>query len=223
MTDLGITMEDLSDSRLMIQGFNLNSECAIGIIRLDLVNGELTSSTLFHVIDTHTSYKMLLGRPRLHENGGSRINPPSMFEISSWRRELKINGDVKPFSTVDSYFVDAKFFEDDEPSSEMFPSRIPSTGKWGTNKNGDIPSSSSSSESATSEMQQQKCKAKVKEEVVDQPMKAIKKTITTPVLRYIPKSYRKEGKSSIAGCQVMKVEIKKEKRVDETTLQSLNQ
>ncbi|XP_057251982.1 uncharacterized protein LOC130591977 [Beta vulgaris subsp. vulgaris] len=69
MIDLGITMEDLSDSRLMIQGFNLNSQRAIGIIRLNLVMGELTSSTLFHVIDTKTSYKMLLGRPWLHENG----------------------------------------------------------------------------------------------------------------------------------------------------------
>ncbi|KAL0345812.1 UNVERIFIED_CONTAM: hypothetical protein Sradi_4412500 [Sesamum radiatum] len=66
---LGITSEDLSHSRLTIQGFNQGTQRAVGMTRLDLTVGELKASTLFHVIDTRTSYKMLLGSPWLHENG----------------------------------------------------------------------------------------------------------------------------------------------------------
>ena len=42
-------------------------------------------------------------------------------------------------------------------------------------------------------MQQKKCMEEVNEEVVAQPIKAMKNAVTTPVLRYIPKSRRKEG------------------------------
>ncbi|XP_057246772.1 uncharacterized protein LOC130589519 [Beta vulgaris subsp. vulgaris] len=50
----------------------------------------------------------------------------------------------------------------------------------------------------------------------------MKNSVTTPVLRYIPKSRRKEGESPFAGHQVMKVDQRK-KKVDETTLQCLKQ
>ena len=47
----------------MIQGFNQGGQRAIGMIRLELATGELSSNTLFHVIDAKTSYNVLLGRP----------------------------------------------------------------------------------------------------------------------------------------------------------------
>ena len=61
MKELGITTEELSHSRLMIQGFNQGGQRAVGVIRLDLLINEMTSSTLFHIIDSKTSYNMLLG------------------------------------------------------------------------------------------------------------------------------------------------------------------
>ena len=39
----------------MIQGFNQGGQRAIGMIRLELVTGELSLKTLFHVIDAKTS------------------------------------------------------------------------------------------------------------------------------------------------------------------------
>ena len=61
MKRLGITMNELTQSRLMIQGFNQGGQQAIGMIRLELVISELSSNTLFHVIVAKTSYSVLLG------------------------------------------------------------------------------------------------------------------------------------------------------------------
>jgi len=58
--DLGITIEELSKSQTMIQGFNLEGQHAIDMIRVKLVMGDLSTSPSFHVIDTKTSYKLLL-------------------------------------------------------------------------------------------------------------------------------------------------------------------
>ena len=66
MKRLGIAMKELTRSRLMIQGFNKGGQQAIGMNRLELVTGELSSNTLFHVIDAKTSYNILLERPWLH-------------------------------------------------------------------------------------------------------------------------------------------------------------
>ena len=39
------------------------------MIRLELIIGDLKASALFHVIDSRTTYKLLLGRPWIHGNG----------------------------------------------------------------------------------------------------------------------------------------------------------
>ena len=69
MRRLGLTMEELSHSRLVIQGFNQGGERVIGMIHLELIIGELTSNVLFHIIDVKTTYNMLLGHPWIHGNG----------------------------------------------------------------------------------------------------------------------------------------------------------
>jgi len=69
MCELGITIEEHSKSQTMIQGFNLDGQRAIGIIRVKLVMGDLSTSSIFYVIDAKTSYKLLLGQPWLHEHG----------------------------------------------------------------------------------------------------------------------------------------------------------
>ena len=67
--DLGITIEVFSKSRTMLQGFNLKGQHTIGMIRVKLVMGKVLTSSIFHLIDAKTSYKLLLGQPWLHEHG----------------------------------------------------------------------------------------------------------------------------------------------------------
>jgi len=63
MNDLGITMEELSKSRTMIQGFNLEGQRAIIMIRNKLIVGDLSTSSIFYIINAKTSECLLLGRP----------------------------------------------------------------------------------------------------------------------------------------------------------------
>ena len=111
MIDLGITVEELSKSRTMIQGFNLEGQRAIDMIRVELIMGDLTTSSIFHIIDAKTSYRLLLGRPWLHEHG---IVASTLHQCLKYYRdgEKKISGDVKPFTKAESHLADAGFFEE---------------------------------------------------------------------------------------------------------------
>ncbi|KAL0423526.1 UNVERIFIED_CONTAM: hypothetical protein Sradi_0887400 [Sesamum radiatum] len=68
LKELEVPIDELSNSRLMIQGFNQGGQRAVGIIRIQLTMEDMVLSALFHVIDAKTSYNMLLGHPWLHEN-----------------------------------------------------------------------------------------------------------------------------------------------------------
>ncbi|XP_074277586.1 uncharacterized protein LOC141601220 [Silene latifolia] len=111
MNELGITMDKLSSSRTMIHGFNLNGERAVGMIRVHLTMGDLSFDTLFHVMDGKTSFKLLLERPWKHENG---VVASTLHQCLKYYRggERKIDEDAKSFSKADSFFADAKFFEE---------------------------------------------------------------------------------------------------------------
>ena len=95
---------------------------------LELVMGELSLNTLFHVIDAKTSYNVLLGRPWLHENG---VIPWTLHQCFKFYRGgvKKVEADTKPFAKVESYFVDAKFYTEKDVMQEVCPAIILSTGK----------------------------------------------------------------------------------------------
>ncbi|XP_060190648.1 uncharacterized protein LOC132619910 [Lycium barbarum] len=110
MKELGIAMEDLFASRLMIQGFNKGGQRAIGAIKVDLTIGELQSSAWLHVIDARTSYNILLGRPWVHEN---KVIPFTYHQCLKYHEdgvEKKIMADDNPFTEAEAHFADAKFY-----------------------------------------------------------------------------------------------------------------
>ncbi|XP_074313449.1 uncharacterized protein LOC141648620 [Silene latifolia] len=207
MVELGITMDELSSSRTIIHGFNLNGERAVGIIRVNLSMEDLSSDTLFHVIDAKTSFKLLLGRPWKHENG---VVASTLHQCLKYYRggERRINGDVKPFSKVDSFFADAKFFEESGTSSEFLPSTISSTGTRGKEKEA-VNSPNTSSNDAKMEVgQSSQSKSNEKVKHVEEAKKEDPQKNAAPVLRYIPKSRRKEGESPFAKYQSSKTMTK---------------
>ncbi|KAF9665074.1 hypothetical protein SADUNF_Sadunf16G0084300 [Salix dunnii] len=61
MRELGIPMDELFPSHLMIQGFNQGGQNAIGKIRLAMHMEDMESNALFHVINAKTTYNILLG------------------------------------------------------------------------------------------------------------------------------------------------------------------
>ncbi|KAK4723884.1 hypothetical protein R3W88_026663 [Solanum pinnatisectum] len=58
----------LTESGLMIEGFNQGGQRAIGTVKVDLTIGELQSNEWLHIINEKISYNILLGRPWVHEN-----------------------------------------------------------------------------------------------------------------------------------------------------------
>ncbi|XP_071939172.1 uncharacterized protein [Coffea arabica] len=69
LKELGILVDELSNSRLMIQGFNQEGQRALGSLNLEIVIDDMSSRALLYVIDAKTTYNVLLGRPWIHENG----------------------------------------------------------------------------------------------------------------------------------------------------------
>ncbi|KAL0291231.1 UNVERIFIED_CONTAM: hypothetical protein Sangu_2541400 [Sesamum angustifolium] len=69
MKELGISMDELTNSHRMIQNFNQGGQRDLELIRINLLMKDMSSNALFHVIDANTSYNILLARPWLHENG----------------------------------------------------------------------------------------------------------------------------------------------------------
>ncbi|XP_049394584.1 uncharacterized protein LOC125858841 [Solanum stenotomum] len=110
LKELGITTEELSESRLLIQGFNQGGQMSIGSIKLEIHMEDLRSSSWMHVIDAKTSYNILLGRPWVHEN---RIVSSSYYQCLKYLEdgiERKIVADDNPFTEVETHFADAKFY-----------------------------------------------------------------------------------------------------------------
>ena len=128
INDLGITTKELSTSQMMIQGLNLEGQHAIGMIHLELKIDDLIISTNFHVIDSKTYYKLMLGCSWLHKHG---VVLSTLHQCLKYYQdeERKINGDVKPFTMAWSCFVDAKFFKEDAAPKKTMAAAISSTGK----------------------------------------------------------------------------------------------
>jgi len=128
MNNLGMAIEELSKSQMIIQGFNLEGQRAIRMIRLEVTMGHLSTTSISHVIDSKTLNKLLLGQPWLHEHG---VVAFTLHQCLKYYRdkEKKTNGDIKPFANAESYFTDARHFKEGAPLKGIMSAFISSTGK----------------------------------------------------------------------------------------------
>jgi len=109
----------------------------------ELIMNDLSTSSIFHVINTKTSNKLLLRRSWLHEHG---ITASIKHQFLKYYRskERKINDNVKSFTKAESYFVDVRFFDKDDAPNKTMRLTITSKGKGGKENalqapNDDIP------------------------------------------------------------------------------------
>uniref|UniRef100_A0A2N9E6Y6 Uncharacterized protein n=1 Tax=Fagus sylvatica TaxID=28930 RepID=A0A2N9E6Y6_FAGSY len=176
MKRLGISTEELSKSRLVIQGFNQEGQRAIGIIRLDVTMEDLKTRPLFHVIDSKTSYNLLLGRPWLHENGIVPSTLHQCFKYSDGKQVKKVMADLQPFTEAESHFADAKFYL----NCDMVNDTLPEDSKRAREK-GKGHDETPHEDSRLS--------------VAAAPKSHIASKGASPILRYVPLSKRKEGQT----------------------------
>ena len=76
------------------------------------------------MIDSRTTYKMLLGHPWIHENGVVTSTLHQCFKFYK-QGVRKFDADTKSFSKAESHFVDAKFYTKDDDVSEFISSEVP--------------------------------------------------------------------------------------------------
>ena len=112
MRYLGISMEELSKSRLVVQGFNQEGQRAIGMIWLDVTIDELKARPLFHVINPKTSYNLLLGRPWIHGNCVVPFTLHQCFKYCDGKQIKVVTIDLQPFTAAESHFANTKFYLD---------------------------------------------------------------------------------------------------------------
>jgi hypothetical protein len=188
MKRLGISTEELSKSRLVIQGFNQEGQKAIGIIRFDMIMEDLKTRPLFHVIDSKTFYNLLLGRPWLHENGIVPSTLHQCFKYSDGKQVKKVIADLQPFTEADSHFADAKFYL----NCDMVNDALPEDNK------------------------RMKEKGKGHDEIpLEDPRLSVAATAKphvaskggSPILRYVPLSKRKEGQTPFGLVAEAKVKL----------------
>ncbi|KAL0451550.1 UNVERIFIED_CONTAM: hypothetical protein Slati_1133100 [Sesamum latifolium] len=121
----------------MIQGYNQGGQRAIGVIRIKMLMDDMVSTALFHIINTKTSYSMLLGHHWLHENFVIPSTWHQCFKYCHNGTVRKVLGDSKSFIEAESHFADAKYYiEDANKEKEVLPSEEPkSYGDQSTRKN----------------------------------------------------------------------------------------
>ena len=121
MKELGVPLDELSQSRLMIQGFNRDGQRALGKVRLELVIDGMESNALFHVIDAKTTYNMLLGRPWIHQNGVVSSTLHQCFKYCKNGEVKTVVADAKPFTVAEAHYADAKFYLKDASVEDAQP------------------------------------------------------------------------------------------------------
>ena len=79
------------------------------MIQLELTIGDLKASALFRVIDSRTTYKLLLGCPWIHAN---EVVTSTLHQCFKFYQDgvKKVKLDFNSFSKAESQYVDAKFY-----------------------------------------------------------------------------------------------------------------
>lgn len=90
---------------------------------------DLTSSALFHVIGTKTSYHLLLRLPWLHEAGVPPSSWHQCFKYYHDEVQKSVVVEDKSFTKIEAYFANAKFYEKKETIPEALLISMPSFGK----------------------------------------------------------------------------------------------
>ena len=212
MNDLGITIDGLSKSRMMIQGFNLEGQRAISMIRLELAINDLSTTSTFRVIDLKTLYKLLLEQPWLHKHG---VVASTLHQCLKYYRdgEKKVNGDTKPFAKAESYFADARFFDEDAPLKEAMPATISSTGKRSEEDTLRMIHGGPSGNVKQSQLSEKKT-SKPLSPLFTQAVVATRPAAS--VFRYILKSCRKDGEAPFSECTTLDSVTKPISKLKET-------
>ncbi|GAA0144320.1 hypothetical protein LIER_04802 [Lithospermum erythrorhizon] len=108
---LGISTDELQQSRILIQGFNQNGQRALGKVALHLTIGKLKTTSWFHLIDARVTYNVLLRRPWIHSTNAVPSTLHQCLKYCKSGTERTIKADENPFTVKESHFTKAKYYQ----------------------------------------------------------------------------------------------------------------
>ena len=189
MNQLDISIKELSSNKLVMHGFNQGAQQAICTVCLEIAIGDLQTSAIFHVMDSSTTYKMLLGCPWIHEN---RVVTSTLHQCFKFykQRIRKVDADTKSFSESELHFVDAKFYTKDDNVSEVLSSEVPIAKDTYKLEQIKITTKKSNEEDALNGQKNDESTTRTKSEVPKSEKMTIsqEKATKSPVLRNVPLS-----------------------------------
>ncbi|KAG9450316.1 hypothetical protein H6P81_010281 [Aristolochia fimbriata] len=219
--DVGISAGDLSPSSLLIQGFNQEAPRTLGMINVKLHIGDMVAETPFQVIDSRTTYNLLLGRPWLHSNGVVPSTLHQYFKYWENDEQKTVHADERPFTEAKASFVDAKYYlttkrspwSNQAANTEDTPTQATSSKPPIQAVAPKQPSQNTASKQTPTQV------ASTKQNTIQivspkQPARdsqpaqghkpaavnAMPKQCSIPILRYIPQSQRRKGEAPLVAC-----------------------
>ncbi|KAG9453411.1 hypothetical protein H6P81_006315 [Aristolochia fimbriata] len=224
MKNIGLSAGDLSPSSLLIQGFNQEGQRTVGMTNLKLHIGDMVADTPLQVIDSRTSYNLLLGRPWLHSNGVVPSTLHQCFKYWENGEQKTVYADESPFTEAEASFADAKFYLTTRPTVKLSPESNQAANAKNTLTQ--AASSKQPTQDATLKQSSQPAKPQTSTQVAspkqittqvvspkqpahNRPSVHGRKLATVaptpnwrniPILRYIPQSQRKKGEAPLVAC-----------------------
>ncbi|KAF3634617.1 Peptidyl-prolyl cis-trans isomerase FKBP20-2, chloroplastic [Capsicum annuum] len=196
---LGISIDELSQSNITIQGFNQGGQRAVGKISIELSIGNMKSNILIHVIDAKTSYNLLLGRPWLRENGVVTSTLHQCMKYIKDSEVVKVDADINPFTETESYFADAKFYLD---SRELDVKKPTPSSPIGVNSKEEI-----GVQTGVAKMSKERTEGITIKFSGDVKPKTTNEQV---VFRYIPRERRRDGQPLLEACTQQVLHPRKE-------------
>ncbi|TYK09750.1 uncharacterized protein E5676_scaffold127G00060 [Cucumis melo var. makuwa] len=160
------------------------------MIRLELIIGDLKASALFHVIDSRTTYKLLLGRPWIHGNG---VVTSTLHQCFKFYQDgiKKFKADSNPFSEAESHFADVKFYLKKDSSPEAVSVEVPLVNREDNVQLKSLASRKPHKSTGTFHSGKSEASTSTTKSVILMD----EKTSNPPILRYVPLPRHKKGES----------------------------
>ncbi|KAG9444492.1 hypothetical protein H6P81_015832 [Aristolochia fimbriata] len=224
MKNVGLSAGDLCPSSLLIQGFNQEGQRTLDMANLKLHIGYIVAETPFQVIDSRTSYNLLLGRSWLHSN---KVVPSTLHQcFKYWENgeQKTVYADESPFTEAEASFADAKFYlttrptvklslwsnqaaniksTPTQPASSKQPTQVATIKQLSQATKPPTPKQFASPKQTTTQVVPPKQPAHNSQSILGHKLAAAAPKPAqhgVPILRYIPQSQRKKGEAPLVVC-----------------------
>lgn len=114
-----------------VSNFRGHKTFKIGFVTLDLTLGPIRAAHPFQVIDSQTSYHMLLRRPWIHYNKSMPLTYHKCLKAIWKGKRVHINAIGSPFQRDETHFLEATYCDElAEWWSHSFPTSRNPLSKW---------------------------------------------------------------------------------------------